>query len=33
MEYCLAIGVDNTNANIGDHYSIKSRALQKIVPL
>ena len=33
MEYCLAIGVDNTNANIEDHCSIKSRALQKIVPL
>ena len=28
-EYCLAIGVDNTNANTGDHNSIKSRALQK----
>ena len=28
-EYCLAIEVDNTNANIGDHNSIKSRASQK----
>ena len=28
-EYCLAIGVDNRNANIGDHNSIKSRAIQK----
>ena len=32
-EHCLAIGVDKRNANIGDHNSIKSRALQKIVPL
>ena len=23
-EYCLAIGVDNKNTNIGDHKSIKS---------
>ena len=27
-EYCLA-DVDNTNANIGDHNSMKSRALQE----
>ena len=27
--YCLAIGDDNTSANIGDHNSIKSRALRK----
>ena len=25
-DYCLAIGLDNTNVNIGDHNSIKSRA-------
>ena len=29
-EYYLAIVVDNTNANIGDHNSIKSRALKKV---
>ena len=28
-EYCLAIGVDNKNTNIGDHKSIKSFTLQK----
>ena len=28
-EYCLAIGVDNKNTNIGDHKSIKSCILQK----
>ena len=28
-DYCLAIGLDNTNANIGDHNSIKSRAKEK----
>ena len=28
-EYCLAIGVDNKNTNIGDHKSIKSCTLQK----
>ena len=27
--YCLAIGLDNTNANIGDNNSIKSRAKEK----
>ena len=29
-ECCLAIVVDNTNANIGDHNSTKSRALKKV---
>ena len=28
-EYCLAIGIGNTNTNIGDHNLTKSRALQK----
>ena len=28
-DYCLAIGLDNTNANIGEHNSIKSRAREK----
>ena len=28
-DYCLAFGLDNTNANIGDHNSIKSRAKEK----
>ena len=28
-DYCLAIGLDNTNANIGDHNSIKPRAKEK----
>ena len=32
-EYYLAIGVDNTNSNLGNHNSIKSHAFQKIVPL
>ena len=27
--YCLAIGLDNTNVNIGDHNSIKSRANER----
>ena len=27
--YCTAIGVDNTNANIGNRNSIKTRALEK----
>ena len=27
--YCLAIGLDNTNVHIEDHNSIKSRAKQK----
>ena len=28
-DYCLAIGLDNTNVNIGDHNPIKSRAKEK----
>ena len=28
-DYCLAIGLDNTNVNIGDHNSIKSRANER----
>ena len=28
-DYCLAIGLDNTNVNIGDHNSIKPRAKEK----
>ena len=28
-DYCLAIGLDNTNVNIGDHNSIKSKAKEK----
>ena len=28
-KYCMAIGLDNTNANIGEHNSIKSRAREK----
>ena len=33
IEYCLAVGFDNKNTNFGDHNSIKSRTLQKIIPL
>lgn len=28
-DYCMAIGLDNTNANIGEHNSIKTRAKEK----
>ena len=28
-DHCLATGADNTNINIGDHNSIKSRANEK----
>ena len=28
-DYCLAIRLDNTNANVGEHNSIKSRAREK----
>ena len=28
-DYCMAIGLDNTNANIGEHNSIKSSAWEK----
>ena len=28
-DHCMAIGLDNTNVNIGDHNSIKSRAREK----
>ena len=28
-DYCLVIGLDNTNTNIGEHNSIKSRANEK----
>ena len=28
-DHCIGIGLDNTNANIGEHNSIKSRARQK----
>ena len=28
-DYCIGIGLDNTNANIGEHNSIKSRARNK----
>ena len=28
-DYCLAIGLGNTNVNIGDHNSTKSRAKEK----
>ena len=28
-DYCMAIGLDNTNANIGEGNSIKSRAFKK----
>lgn len=28
-DHCMAIGLDNTNANVGEHYSIKSRAREK----
>ena len=27
--YCVAIGLGNTNVNLGDHNSIKSRAKEK----
>ena len=29
-DYCMAIGLDNANANIGEHNSIKSRAREKM---
>ena len=28
-DHCIGIGLDNTNANIGEHYSIKSHAKNK----
>ena len=28
-DYCMALGLDNTNVNIGDHNSIKTRAREK----
>ena len=28
-DYCMAIGLDNTNVNIGEHNSIKTRAKEK----
>ena len=28
-DFITALGIDNTNANIGEHNSVKSRAIEK----